>query len=69
MIFIDKMKNFKIYKTKTFLPTLKEDKKRGSAILMMTPNFDSSKRVMNSTMFVNNKRYESYYLEKMYHII
>jgi hypothetical protein len=64
MIFIDKMKNFKIYKTKTFLPTLKEDKKRGSAILMMTPNFDSSKRVMNSTMFVNNKRYESYYLEK-----
>ena len=64
MIFIDKMKNFKIYRTKTFLPTIKGNKKKNSAILMMTPNFDSSKRLMNNDMFVNNKRYESYYLEK-----
>ena len=64
MIFIDKMKNFKIYRTKTFLPTIKGNKKKNSAILMMTPNFDSSKRLMNNDMFVNNKRYESYYIEK-----
>ena len=64
MIFIDKMKNFKIYRTKTFLPTEKGNKKRNSAVLMMTPNFDSSKRIMNNDMFVNSGRYESYYLEK-----
>ena len=64
MIFIDKMKNFKIYRTKTFLPTIKGNKKKNSAILMMTPNFDSSKRLMNNDMFVNSKRYESYYIEK-----
>lgn len=64
MIFIDKMKNFKIYRTKTFLPTVKGNKKKNSAILMMTPNIDSSKRLMNSEMFVNSGRYESYYLEK-----
>lgn len=64
MIFIDQMKNFKIYRTKTFLPTKKEDKKKGSAILMLTPNYESSKKVMNNEMFVNNRRYESYYIEK-----
>ncbi len=64
MIFIEKMKNFKIYRTKTFLPTVKGDKKKGSAILMMTPNYDSSKRLMNNEMFINSNRFQSYYLEK-----
>ena len=64
MIVIDQMKNFKIYRTKTFLPTKKEDKKKGSAILLLTPNYESSKKVMNSNLFVNNRRYESYYIEK-----
>ena len=45
------MKNFKIYRTKTFLPTIKGNKKKNSAILMMTPNFDSSKRLMNNRLF------------------
>ena len=64
MIFVDQMKNFKIYKTKTFLPTLKDDKKKYSAILLMTPNFESSNKLMNSNLFVNKLRYMSYYLEK-----
>lgn len=64
MIFIDKMKNFKIYRTKTFLPTVPGNKKRNSAILMMTPSYESSKKLMNSNMFINSKRYESYYIEK-----
>lgn len=64
MIFIEKMKNFKIYMTQSFLPTLKKDKKKGSAILMMTPNYESSRKLMNNNMFVNNRRFESYYIEK-----
>ena len=64
MIFIDKMKNLKIYKTKTFLPTLKDNKKKQSAILLMTPNYESSKKLMNSDMFINKLRFMSYYIEK-----
>lgn len=64
MIFIEKMKNFKIYRTKTFLPTVKGDKKKSSAVLLMSPNYESSKKLMNSDMFVNSGRFESYYLEK-----
>ena len=41
MIFIDDMKNLKIYKTQMFLPTLDADKKKGSAILLLTPNQQS----------------------------
>ena len=64
MILIDKMKDLKIYRTKTFLPTLSSDKKKNSAILLMTPNFESSKKLMNHQMFVNNRRFMSYYLER-----
>ena len=64
MIFIEKMKNFKIYRTKTFLPTVVGDKKKRSAVLMMTPNYDSSKKLMTHPMFVNNLRYQSYYLDR-----
>lgn len=64
MIFIDKMKNFKIYRTKTFLPTVNGDKKKGSAILLMTPNYESSRKLMNSELFVNNRRFNGYYIEK-----
>lgn len=64
MIFIEKMKNLRLYKTESFLPTLKTDKKKGSAIVMLTPHFESSKKVMNNKMFVNSNRFSSYYLEK-----
>ena len=40
MVFIDQMKNFKIYRTKTFLPTVKGDKKKGSTVLLLTPNYE-----------------------------
>ena len=58
------MKNLKIYKCQTFLPTIKENKKKKSAILMLTPNFNSSKNLMNHPLFVNKKRFESYFLER-----
>ena len=64
MIFIDKMKNFKIYKTPMFLPTLDNDKKKKSAILLMTPNYASSKKLLDNPLFINKLRYSSYYIEK-----
>ena len=64
MIFIDKMKNLKIYKTPLFLPTMENDKKRNSAIFLMTPNYESSKRVINNPLFINRLRYSSYYIKR-----
>ena len=64
MIFIDKMKNFKLYRCQSFLPTVKANKKKSSAILLMSPNYEASIRLMNNKMFVNSNRFSSYYLEK-----
>ena len=64
MILIEKMANLKIYKTQTFLPQLKTDKKKNSAVILMTPNYESSNRLMNHPLFVNNRRYESYFLDR-----
>ena len=64
MIFLDKVKPMRIYKTQLYLPTLKDDKKKGSLIFLLTPNYNSSNKLMNSKMFVNKLRYESYYIEK-----
>ena len=64
MIFIDKVKNFKIYKSPLFLPTLERDKKKKSAILMMTPSYTSSKKILLHPMLINKLRFSSYYLDK-----
>lgn len=64
MIFIDKMKNLKIYKTPMFLPTMENDKKKECAILLMTPSYESSKKIMTNELFVNRLRYLSYYIKR-----
>ena len=64
MVFLEQMKNMKIYKRPMFLPTLDNDKKKHSAIMLLTPNYESSKRLMNHPMLINRLRYQSYYLER-----
>ena len=64
MILINMMKNLKIYKTPLFLPTLENDKKKHSAILMMTPNYKMSGYLMTHKIFVNKLRFSSYYFDK-----
>lgn len=64
MILLENMKNMKIYKKPMFLPTMVKNKKKGAAILLMTPNFESSVRLMNNPLFINKLRYQSYYIEK-----
>ena len=64
MIFLEKTKPMRIYKTQLYLPTLKDDKKKGSLIFLLSPNYNSSNKMMNSSMFINRMRYQSYYLEK-----
>lgn len=62
MIFIDKMKNLKIYKKPMYLPTIEGDKKKGSAVLLLTPEYLSSRRLIQSDLLVNKLRFQSYYL-------
>ena len=64
MIFIDKMKNLKVYRTECFLPTEKDNKKKKAALLMLTPDYAASMQLMNHPLFINKKRYESYYLDR-----
>ena len=65
MLFLQKMKDLRIYKKPFYLPTSSErDKKKKSAILLLTPNYISSLSLMQSPLTVNKLRYQSYYLKK-----
>ena len=64
MIFIDQMKNLKIYKRPMFLPTVENDKKKKSAVLLLTPNYESSKQLIQNPLLINRMRFQSYYIEK-----
>ena len=64
MILIDKMKDLKIYKVPTFLPTKIDDKKKNCSILLLTPNYQSSIKLMKHPMFVNKLRYQSYWMQR-----
>ena len=64
MIFIDEMKNLKIYRKQFFLPYNDKDKKHGSAVYLLTPNYISSKGLMTSPLTINRRYFESYYFER-----
>lgn len=66
MIFLDDLKYMKLYKKPFLLPINKNDKKHGSAILLLTPNYDSSNKLMNHPMVINKQLspFISYYVEK-----
>ena len=64
MIFLEEMKNLKIYKKPFFLPYIDTNKKNGSAIFLLTPNYQSSKKCMNLPYMINRNKYQSYYVEK-----
>ena len=64
MIFIDEMKNLKIYTKPFFLPYLDHDKKHGSMIYLLSPNYISSSKILKLPYIINRKYYESYYFEK-----
>ena len=64
MYCIEDLKYNKLYKKKFFLPYLKEDRKHGSAVLLLSPDYDESKWMMNYSFSMNRNLYQSYYIEK-----
>lgn len=64
MVLLDQIKNLKIYKQPMLIPSLEDNKKYGSAILLLTPNYVSSKKLITNPLIVNKLRFQSYYMEK-----
>jgi len=63
MIFLSELKNMKLYKKQFHLPIVEKNKRKGSAIILITPNIESSIRTLNSKLFIN-KYHKGYYIEK-----
>lgn len=63
MVLLDELVSFKLYKRKFITPIDLHDKRRGSAIYLMTPNIESSIRMTKNNLAVS-KYFESYYIER-----
>ena len=68
---IHELKPLKMYNTsnKLFMPLEKNNKKKGSAVFLLTPNIESSINMINSDVTINRDWFKSYYLEKSINVI
>lgn len=63
MFFVDELKDFKMYKKKFLYPIDNSNKKLNSAVILLSPNMDSSVGIINHEL-ANNRFIRSYYIEK-----
>jgi len=63
-VYLDDIKPLRLTKTEFFLPINEEDKKKNSAIFLLTPNLESSINMMKHPLALNRRLFESYYIEK-----
>ena len=64
MVLLDDLKDLTLYKKSFFLPIELKNKRKGSAIMLLTPNYRSSIDAMNLPYAINKNYFESYYIEK-----
>ena len=64
MVSLDDLKELVLYKKQFYLPIDHKDKRHGSAIMLMTPSFQSSKMAMTEPYMINRHYFESYFIEK-----
>ena len=66
MIHVHELKSLKLYNknNKLIMPLAEQSNKTGSAVFLLTPNIESSVKMINSDMTVNRNWFKSYYLEK-----
>lgn len=64
MIFIDEIKPMFLYKRPFHLPIDEKDKRKHSAVFLLTPNFLSSVNVLKNPLIINKNYFESYFIEK-----
>lgn len=63
MFFIDELKDFKMYKKKFLYPIDIKNKNLNSAVILVSPNINSSIGIINHEL-CNNKFIKSYYIDK-----
>lgn len=64
-VYLDNLKYMKLYKKQVYLPINKKDKKKGSAILLLTYTASDTDQLMEHPLFINAaKNYQSFYIEK-----
>ena len=63
-VYLEDIKPMILNKTQFFLPINEEDKKKNSAIFLLTPNIESSINTMKHPLTLNRRLFESYYIEK-----
>lgn len=68
-IYIDEMKDLQLYSRQFYAPILKQNRYKNSAILLVTPNLESSRKLMTTEYMINNNLFESYYTEKNIELI
>lgn len=65
MIFLNEMKELQLYSRPFHLPINPKNKRKGDAIFLMTPNYESTKKLLLNPLLINRNYYESYYIEKV----
>ena len=63
MFFVDELKDFILYKKKFLYPIDDKNKKLNSAVILLSPNINSSINIINHPL-VDNRFIKSYYVEK-----
>lgn len=63
-IYIDEMKELQLYNRQFFVPIQKENKHKGSCVLLLTPNYNTSKLLMINPNMINLNMFRSYYMER-----
>lgn len=64
MVSLDDVKDLVLYNRPFFLPIMDKDKTKGSAIMLLTPNYQSSINCMKLPYTINRRYFQSYYIEK-----
>lgn len=65
MYFLEDLKYNKLYKRQFMIPYNDSDKRRGSAILLLSPNYSTSKSLMNNPFVLDRMRlFSSYFIER-----
>lgn len=64
MIFLDELEYMKLYKKPFHLPINEKNKKKNSAIFLLTPSIEKSIELLNNPLLINKKYFNSYFIEK-----
>ena len=55
MFFVDELKDFKMYKKKFLYPINSDNKKLNSAVILLSPNIESSIKIINQIVNIHKE--------------